>query len=89
MLHPSDLLLLRYVLRIVVIIIGTDAILLGAETLRGLYPVEAITTVGKICAEVRMLLALVDPKRLSHDIKLDARAFTTKISNKHRRFVPG
>ncbi|KAG0481024.1 hypothetical protein HPP92_011882 [Vanilla planifolia] len=32
---------------------GCDAILLGAETLRGLYPVEAISTVGKICAEVR------------------------------------
>ncbi|KAG5237830.1 pyruvate kinase, cytosolic isozyme [Salix suchowensis] len=30
---------------------GSDAILLGAETLRGLYPVETITTVGKICAE--------------------------------------
>ncbi|GAB2276848.1 hypothetical protein Dimus_011560 [Dionaea muscipula] len=30
---------------------GTDAILLGAETLRGLYPVETITTVGRICAE--------------------------------------
>ncbi|KAF2289799.1 hypothetical protein GH714_038679 [Hevea brasiliensis] len=32
---------------------GSDAILLGAETLRGLYPVETISTVGKICAEVR------------------------------------
>nr|KJB36444.1 hypothetical protein B456_006G158900 [Gossypium raimondii] len=31
---------------------GSDAILLGAETLRGLYPVETISTVGKICAEV-------------------------------------
>ncbi|KAK1300600.1 hypothetical protein QJS10_CPB13g00817 [Acorus calamus] len=30
---------------------GSDAILLGAETLRGLYPVETITMVGKICAE--------------------------------------
>ncbi|KAL9319126.1 hypothetical protein ACSQ67_015643 [Phaseolus vulgaris] len=30
---------------------GTDAIVLGAETLRGLYPVETISTVGKICAE--------------------------------------
>ncbi|XP_040932633.1 pyruvate kinase 1, cytosolic isoform X1 [Gossypium hirsutum] len=30
---------------------GSDAILLGAETLRGLYPVETISTVGKICAE--------------------------------------
>ncbi|GAB4836325.1 hypothetical protein Ancab_001240 [Ancistrocladus abbreviatus] len=30
---------------------GSDAILLGAETLRGLYPVETITTVSKICAE--------------------------------------
>lgn len=32
--------------------LGTDAILLGAETLRGLYPVETISIVGKICAEV-------------------------------------
>lgn len=31
---------------------GTDGILLGAETLRGLYPVDAVSTVGRICAEV-------------------------------------
>ncbi|KAK1441396.1 hypothetical protein QVD17_07246 [Tagetes erecta] len=31
---------------------GSDAILLGAETLRGLYPVETISIVGKICGEV-------------------------------------
>ncbi|KAI3946825.1 hypothetical protein MKW98_003388 [Papaver atlanticum] len=30
---------------------GTDAILLGAETLRGFYPVETNSIVGKICAE--------------------------------------
>ncbi|XP_057983105.1 pyruvate kinase 2, cytosolic-like [Malania oleifera] len=30
---------------------GTDGILLGAETVRGLYPVEAIKIVGRICAE--------------------------------------
>ncbi|KAG2578452.1 hypothetical protein PVAP13_6NG213900 [Panicum virgatum] len=30
---------------------GSDVILLGAETLRGLYPVETISTVGRICAE--------------------------------------
>lgn len=30
---------------------GCDAIILGAETLRGLYPVETISTVGKICGE--------------------------------------
>ncbi|WOL14254.1 pyruvate kinase 1, cytosolic [Canna indica] len=30
---------------------GTDGILLGAETHRGLYPVETIRTVGQICAE--------------------------------------
>jgi hypothetical protein len=35
---------------------GSDAILLGAETLRGLYPVETISTVGRICAEVKFLL---------------------------------
>lgn len=33
---------------------GSDAILLGAETLRGLYPVETISIVGKICAEVNL-----------------------------------
>ncbi|EPS64144.1 hypothetical protein M569_10635, partial [Genlisea aurea] len=30
---------------------GTDAILLGGETLRGSYPIETISTVGKICSE--------------------------------------
>ncbi|KAK6943940.1 Pyruvate kinase, barrel [Dillenia turbinata] len=30
---------------------GSDAILLGAETFRGLYPIETISIVGKICAE--------------------------------------
>ncbi|KAG5556697.1 hypothetical protein RHGRI_007087 [Rhododendron griersonianum] len=30
---------------------GSDGILLGAETLRGLYPIETISIVGKICAE--------------------------------------
>ncbi|CAL9208812.1 unnamed protein product [Musa hybrid cultivar] len=30
---------------------GSDAILLGAETLRGLYPVETISIVGRICYE--------------------------------------
>lgn len=34
---------------------GSDAILLGAETLRGLYPVETISTVGRICSEVSLL----------------------------------
>ncbi|CAM6102215.1 unnamed protein product [Calypogeia fissa] len=30
---------------------GADGILLGAETLRGIYPVDTVTTVQKICAE--------------------------------------
>ncbi|XP_057808974.1 pyruvate kinase 1, cytosolic-like [Salvia miltiorrhiza] len=30
---------------------GSDAILLGAETVRGFYPVETISVVRKICAE--------------------------------------
>ncbi|KAI3744485.1 hypothetical protein L1987_57567 [Smallanthus sonchifolius] len=30
---------------------GADAILLGADTMRGLYPVETISIVGKICGE--------------------------------------
>jgi hypothetical protein len=38
---------------------GSDAILLGAETLRGLYPVETISTVGRICAEVKFLLSFM------------------------------
>ena len=39
--------------------VGTDAILLGAETLRGLYPVDTISTVGKICAEVIITLHFI------------------------------
>lgn len=38
---------------------GSDAILLGAETLRGLYPVETISIVGKICSEVCLFLKLL------------------------------
>ena len=38
--------------------LGSDAILLGAETLRGLHPVETISIVGKICAEVNSLFHL-------------------------------
>ncbi|WRX12752.1 Pyruvate kinase [Theobroma cacao] len=34
---------------------GSDAIILGAETLRGLYPVETVSTVGKICAEYKFI----------------------------------
>lgn len=34
-----------------IVLDGSDAILLGAETLRGSYPVETISIVGKICAE--------------------------------------
>ncbi|XP_029147071.2 pyruvate kinase 1, cytosolic-like [Arachis hypogaea] len=30
---------------------GSDAILLGVETLRGLYPIETISTFGRICSE--------------------------------------
>jgi hypothetical protein len=41
--------------QIVIYYSGSDAILLGAETLRGLYPVETISIVGKICAEVVFL----------------------------------
>jgi pyruvate kinase len=43
-----------------ILIAGSDAILLGAETLRGLYPVETISTVGRICAEVKFLLCFLD-----------------------------
>ncbi|XP_057507000.1 pyruvate kinase 2, cytosolic-like isoform X2 [Actinidia eriantha] len=34
---------------------GTDGILLGPETLRGLYPIEAIKIVGSICAEAELV----------------------------------
>ncbi|XLS97556.1 hypothetical protein HN51_040291, partial [Arachis hypogaea] len=37
---------------------GSDAILLGAETLRGLYPIETISTFGRICSEKPLILAL-------------------------------
>ena len=43
---------------VIMYISGCGAILLGAETLRGLYPVETISTVGKICAEVYCLSPL-------------------------------
>ncbi|KAJ6886316.1 hypothetical protein NC651_026872 [Populus alba x Populus x berolinensis] len=36
-------------------LVRSHAILLGAETLRGLYPMETISTVGRICAEVIFL----------------------------------
>lgn len=36
---------------------GADGILLGPETLRGMYPIEAIKTVGRICAEVSIYLS--------------------------------
>jgi pyruvate kinase len=34
---------------------GVDAILLGAETLRGQYPVEAVTTVLGICRQAEQV----------------------------------
>ncbi|TYJ97148.1 pyruvate kinase 2, cytosolic-like [Cucumis melo var. makuwa] len=33
---------------------GSDAIILGAETLRGLHPVETVSTVSRICAEAQL-----------------------------------
>ncbi|CAN1860354.1 Pyruvate kinase 1, cytosolic, partial [Linum perenne] len=43
---------------------GSDAILLGAETFRGLYPVETISTVGRICCEVRKIRSFLATVRL-------------------------
>lgn len=43
-----------FLLFLMLLCTGTDAILLGAETLRGIYPVETISTVGRICAEVNL-----------------------------------
>ncbi|XP_068649072.1 pyruvate kinase 2, cytosolic-like [Aristolochia californica] len=46
---------------------GTDGILLGAETLRGLYPVETIKTVGRICAEAEAVYnQSINFKRIAH-----------------------
>ncbi|KAK1360901.1 hypothetical protein POM88_045375 [Heracleum sosnowskyi] len=59
---------------------GSDAILLGAETLWGLYPVETISIVGKLCAEVE-----------SHkDLNRDSSLFNAPKSllNKSSRFFP-
>ncbi|KAA0063122.1 pyruvate kinase [Cucumis melo var. makuwa] len=33
---------------------GSDAIILGAETLHGLRPVETISTVSRICVEAQL-----------------------------------
>uniref|UniRef100_A0A9I9E2E7 Uncharacterized protein n=1 Tax=Cucumis melo TaxID=3656 RepID=A0A9I9E2E7_CUCME len=33
---------------------GSDAIILGAKTLRGLHPVETVSTVSRICAEAQL-----------------------------------
>jgi pyruvate kinase len=53
------------------IITGTDAILLGAETFRGLYPFQTISIVGKICAEVgiTILVLLVFISHVLQDIQ--------------------
>uniref|UniRef100_A0A9I9E4A2 pyruvate kinase n=1 Tax=Cucumis melo TaxID=3656 RepID=A0A9I9E4A2_CUCME len=33
---------------------GSDAIILGAETLHGLHPVETVSTVSRICVEAQL-----------------------------------
>lgn len=56
----SSLVILQFTFALVKTILmdtGSDAILLGAETLRGIYPVETISTVGRICAEVNTFCA--------------------------------
>lgn len=60
LLHSSNLMLcLCYLINFIFLLwfftSGSDAIILGAETLRGLYPVDTISIVGKICAEVDFL----------------------------------
>ncbi|KAJ6407551.1 PYRUVATE KINASE [Salix viminalis] len=47
---------------------GSDAILLGAETLRGLYPVETISIVGKICAEIYFIGLDIAEKVFNQDL---------------------
>ncbi|XP_029117532.1 pyruvate kinase 1, cytosolic isoform X2 [Elaeis guineensis] len=63
---------------------GSDAILLGAETLRGLYPVETISTVGKICAEVRAAIKV----RASVIIVFTSSGRAARLIAKYRPTMP-
>ncbi|KAF9591634.1 hypothetical protein IFM89_005215 [Coptis chinensis] len=64
---------------------GTDGILLGAETLRGLYPVEAIKTVGRICAEAERVYnqPLHYKRAVKHVIEPDSREEPVAASAVH------
>ena len=55
-LHAFSVSKMTFLLKVLSFNAGTDGILLGAETLRGLYPVETVQTVGRICAEVSFFI---------------------------------
>jgi pyruvate kinase len=70
---------------------GADGILLGAETLRGLYPVETITTIYNICGEAekvfnqdiyfkRVLKDIPEPMQHLESIASAAVRAATKVS---------
>ncbi|KAH9550425.1 hypothetical protein CY35_10G071800 [Sphagnum magellanicum] len=70
---------------------GTDGVLLGAETLRGLYPIETITTVHRIAAEAekvfnqavyfkRMIKSIGEPMQHLESIASSAVRTATKVS---------
>ncbi|KAA0046375.1 pyruvate kinase 1, cytosolic [Cucumis melo var. makuwa] len=52
---------------------GDDAIILGAETLHGLHPVETVSTVSRICAEVRLRSQLPQLVDLRYKFVLEKR----------------
>lgn len=69
---------------------GADGILLGAETLRGVYPVEVIKTVGRICSEAetvynqllsfkRIVKHVGEPMSLAESVASSAVRAATKV----------
>ncbi|KAL5150133.1 Pyruvate kinase 1, cytosolic [Glycine soja] len=66
---------------------GSDAILLGAETLRGLYPIETISTVGRICSEEKyvILFSSVSDSQIS-TVREGGRTGAEKVFNQDLYF---
>ncbi|XVE95456.1 hypothetical protein REPUB_Repub02eG0099100 [Reevesia pubescens] len=67
-----------------VVLDGTDGILLGAETLCGLYPIEAMTMVGRICAEVRVAIKV----KASIIVVFTSLGGATRLITKYKSLVP-
>ncbi|KAK8713638.1 hypothetical protein V6N13_148849 [Hibiscus sabdariffa] len=65
---------------------GSDAILLGAETWRGLYPVESISTVGRICAEAEKVFHqdMYFKKTVKHVVLLTTLVISKSVSDRAR-----